>query len=300
VLLAVLILLAAVAVAILSIGWRGLPRATVRMSHARVPTPDEGRGVRAMVAAFALAYGMPAPYVWIVDDPAPNALAFGRPASGHVCVTSGALGLDRDDLDALCMFEVTALASRAYAYATSAADLVLLGEWCTRLLWSAAAVVALSTVVGVPLDIAAGYFVSTLVVVAVTRPLLMVADRGLVSLIDDTSELVDLETIRQSARPELLACLLLDLLDDQRQARSRPEIAHLWFERDLMRRNDAKGLARLIGESAFTDLGISAFGARGTGRARRGLLERASAAVDFADGDAELRARLDASARYGR
>jgi hypothetical protein len=288
----VLVLLGVVALATMGIGWRGLPRTTLRLSRARPPDYDEERQVGAVVAAFALAYGMPSPRVWIVDDPAPNGLAFGRPGAGNVCVTTGAVRLAHDERDALCMFQVTSLASRVFAYATSAADLVLVGEWCTRLLWSAAAIVIFSTVVGVPIGVALAYVVGIAVVVAVTRPLLLLADRGLVRLIDETAELVDLETIRHSAQPESLAHLLLGVLEDRRQVKSRWEIAHLWFERDVVDVDDRNTFVQLLATFAPAEVGIPAFAARCTRGTRRGLLERAETAVDLANGDAKLRARL--------
>ena len=294
--LAALGLLAATALAILYIGWRGLPRATLRLSRARSPERDEARDVGNAVESFALSYGMPTPRVWVVGDSAPNGLAFGRPAAGHVCVTTGALQLPDRELDALCMYHVTALASRALAYATSAADLVLLGEWCTRLLWSVAGIVMISTIVGVAVDVAVAYVLGIVIVVVLTRPLLLLADRGLVRLIDATAELVDLETVRQSTQPESLARLLLRLLEDRRQAKTRWEIAHLWFERDVVEPDDRNTLSRLIGQFMPAGVGVPAFAARCMQGTRRGLLARAETAVDLASGDAKLRARLGRAA----
>ena len=60
---------------------------------------------------------------------------------------------------------------------------------------------------------------------------------------------------------------------------SRPSIAHLWFERD----------ARSV-DGLGTD--VLALGAH-VSQIRRGLLERAAAAVALTDGDVDLQARLD-------
>jgi Zn-dependent protease with chaperone function len=99
VVLAVLVLVGVATLAIMGIGWRGLPRTTVRLSRARPPGRNEEHEIGTAVASFALAYGMPTPRVWIIDDPAPNGLAFGRPASGNVCVTAGALRLAHGAID---------------------------------------------------------------------------------------------------------------------------------------------------------------------------------------------------------
>lgn len=283
---------AAVGCAIACFAWRGLPRRTLRWSRARSPQPRDVRQVREGVAALALAYGMPPPRIWLIDDPAPNALAFGRPRAGNVCLTTGALGLPRDELEALCMFQVSALASRIFAYATSAADLVMLGELCTRLVWAAAGLVLLTSIVGAPIEVVAVFVLGVGVLVLVTRPVLFVADRGLARLLDDSAELVDLETTRHTALPASLARLLLTLLEDDRRATSRWEVAHLWFERDVVDFvDDRRGTARLE-DRAFSGWLTPAFAGRCAGSSRRGLLERAETAINLANGDGRLRARL--------
>jgi hypothetical protein len=292
----VLIVLGAVVVASLAItlvGWRGLPRTTLRLAGARAPRDGEAQPVEEALATCSLAYGLPVPALWVVDDPAPNGMAFGRPHAPNVCLTTAALRLPRDELHALCMFHVTALASRTFAYATSAADLVLLGEWCTRLLWFAAPLVILSTFVGMPVDVAAAFVVGIVALVAVTRPLLAVADRGLAQLIDDAGELVDLETVRHSAEPAALAHLLLDLVEDDGQTQSRWELVHLWFERDVIEMVDGRGgVSRALGAISPWDIGVPAFVERCRYTSRRGLIERATTAVNLANGDTKLRARL--------
>jgi hypothetical protein len=286
---AVLLVVVVVATTTLVLGWRGLSWATLGFSAARRPEPGEAHQVVANMRAFALAYGMPPPSVWVVDDPAPNALVFGRPAAGSVCVTSGALALGDVELDALCAFEVSALASRAHAYATSAADLVLLGEWCTRMLWLLLPLVALSVIFGVPGDVAVAFFVGTVLLVVMTRPLIVAAARGLVRLFDDIDELVDLETMRHTLQPASIAQLLLAMVEDPRRASSRWEIDHLWFERDVV--DVDRAFAALLPE---TD-GLS-LRAHGGATPRRALLERAGAAIDQAGGDAALTHRLERAA----
>ncbi len=296
---AAVVVMAAVVVAILTLARLGRSWATLRCSSARAPEPEEARRVATSVSAFALAFGMPAPRVWIIDDPAPNALAFGRARAGNVCLTAGALDLEHRELEALCAFEVTALASRAYAYAMSTATLVLFGEWCTRVLWSLAAAMTLTVLVGMPFEVAGAYLVGTVVVVAVTRPLLVAADRCLVALFDDTSELVDLETIRHSALPGALARLLLALVEDPRRVMSRWEIDHLWFEREVDARDESDAVdasrARVwpLVRRLLTDGDRFSLRSHGGASSRRALLARARTAIDHAGGDAELARRLE-------
>ncbi len=291
--LAGLVLLVVAGAAIACLGWRGLSRTTVRYVQARAPVGEEARAVGIGVSSIAIAYGIPAPRIWIIDDPAPNALAFGRPRTGSVCVTTGALQLPHDELETLCMFHVTTLVSRVFAYATAAADLVMLGEWLTRVIWTSAVVALLSVMVGTPIEIVGAYLIGVVVLVAATRPLLFVADRGLVVLLDETDELVDLELVRHTAQPASLAHLLLDILEDKHRAMSRWEVAHLWFERDVVDFVDGRRTVTAFrGDTNFDHFLTPAFVGRCTRTARRGLVARAETAVNLANGDAKLRARL--------
>lgn len=278
VVLVVLALLAVGTGAITAVGCRGLPRRTRRLARARAPRPHEVDRIRATAASFGLAYGLRAPTVWVVDEAAPNAMAFGQKPSGHVAVTTGALELPPPELDALVEFQVTALTSRAYAYAAAAVDLVLLGEWLTRILWASGAFAIVSTIFGVPIDLAAVYVVAVAVLVLVTRPVILLVDRELIALLDEVDELLDLETIRHTNDPGSFASLLLTLVEDDRPVRSRWQVAHLWFERD-----------------AVTPIGRSApdFVDRCERNTKRDLLARAAVAVDLADDEGRLARRLE-------
>ena len=285
---------ALVATAIAGLGWMGLSRTTRRLAGARPPVIDEGIHARAALETFALARGIPAPRVWIIDDHAPNSLVFGRPRSGNVCPTTGALHLPRDELDALCANNVTALTSRTFAFATAAADLLLFAEWSTALVWGTAALVLLSSLVGLPPEVAAASVLGIMLLVAATWPILAVADRELPHLLDDAAALVDLETVRISARPSSLAHLLLHLVEDTRRVASRWEIVHLWFERDVV---------EICGRAGDRTIALGPISidrphlAQRCGRAAgRGLIERAEIAVELANGDRELRERLERAA----
>jgi hypothetical protein len=276
--------LAVATAAIAAVGWRGLPRRTRRLSGSRIPAPHEVDRVGSVATAFGLAYGIRCPRIWVIDQDPPNALIFGRRSAGHLALTTGALALPPPDLDQLVMFHVGALTSRAYAYATSAVDLVLLGESLTNLLWISCAFAILSTALGMPVEVAAIYVVTVAVLVVVTRPVIAVANRELIGLLDEVDELVDLETIRHSNEPASYAALLLAMLEDSRRVRSRWQIAHLWFEREFV---DSFGW------------GAPDFVERCERTTRRDLLARAEVAVTFASGSDHLRARL-ARARGAR
>src|SRR5206468_881565 len=126
------------------------------------------------IGPFVLARGMSTPQTWVIDDDSPNALILGRGRSGHLCVTSAALGLPDDELAALCAYELTALSCLPFADATAAIEMVLLAEWWTRVLWGTALLGLFSLVIGVPPAAGAGYALTIAITVAITRLALVV------------------------------------------------------------------------------------------------------------------------------
>jgi heat shock protein HtpX len=69
-------------------------RLVLRMTGAHEVGPDELPEVQAMLRDLALRAEIPAPRLYFIDDPQPNAFATGRnPAHGVVAVTRGILGL---------------------------------------------------------------------------------------------------------------------------------------------------------------------------------------------------------------
>jgi len=224
--------LAGVMTIVAMIAWRGVPRVMLRRAGARPARADEDSRVRARLAAVAIARGIAVPHTWMVDADAPNAFVMGRAERGHACFTIGALALPDDELDALCAFVVTALTCRPFAYCTSAIDVVLLVEWCTRIVWACAFALLLSAAIGVPFEVAGTITLCLAGTIALTRLALVVADRALPHLLDDATGMVDLEAIGRTERPAPFLRLLRRVdRDDERVTTSWP-IAHLWFDRD--------------------------------------------------------------------
>jgi hypothetical protein len=266
-----------------AVAWRGVRSVVLGATGARRPTADEARIAAAGVEPFALARGLIPPTTWVIDDRAPNALAFGSPAAGHVCFTTGALKLPHDEFAALCAFELTALSSRPFAYCTAAIDVALLAEWCARILWTTAAFGFLSPLVGVPPEAAAVFVLCIAALIGITRLALVVADRALPRLLDDVAELVDLEAVRLTARPAPFARLIARLLADEHQVKSRWQVSHLWFERDSVElsRTGPRSFLRLrIGDDSLTP----ALARRFERSDPRGLQARARRAWDQANG----------------
>jgi len=103
--------LAAVGAAIAWYAWRTGPDKVLWTTGAReitTPATSAERQLVDVVQEMAIASGLPAPRVFIVDDPDPNAFATGRdPASACIAVTSSLLALcSRDELQAVVAHEM--------------------------------------------------------------------------------------------------------------------------------------------------------------------------------------------------
>lgn len=107
------IVLAALAMAIT---WTIADRAVLRAAGARAPNPDVQEEARLtdIVEGVALAAGVPAPEVHIIDDDSLNAFAVGRsPESGKVAFTTGLLHtLSRSEIEAVAAHEVSHITGR--------------------------------------------------------------------------------------------------------------------------------------------------------------------------------------------
>jgi hypothetical protein len=258
----------------------------VRRAGARLPTPEEAARTEHMISDVALAIGCARPRVWIVDDPAVNALATGRPRDPRVVLTSGAFGRPDDELEMLCAHSVVAASQSAGLLTGAAAAVLLDADWCTRVIWGVAVLVFLSAMAGVPVDVAAITFLGIVVLVLVTKPLVLVSSRALVRLLDCAAELADLETVRITNQPKLLATLMLDVVEHREPVTTRWDIAHLWFDPETTTR-----------ATSWCYPSVRALVGPDSPRTRADLVQRAGVLVAFSGGDPHLRGRLDRAAR---
>ncbi len=60
------------------IGWLSAVRATIALTHAVEVRPEQAKVLHNVIEGLCIRTGLPKPTVYIVDDPAPNAFAFGR------------------------------------------------------------------------------------------------------------------------------------------------------------------------------------------------------------------------------
>jgi heat shock protein HtpX len=133
----------AVAILVDVIAWSVAVRATIAMTHAVEVTPEQARTLHNVVEGLCIATGLPKPKVYIVDDPAPNAFAFGRsPQHAGVAVTSGLLNLmSRRELEGVLAHELSHIRNRDVQVTTLAVTtvgiLVATAEIAARASWFA-------------------------------------------------------------------------------------------------------------------------------------------------------------------
>jgi heat shock protein HtpX len=101
---------------------------------------SEHRQLHNIVTEMSLAAGLPLPRVYVVPDPAPNALAAGRdPDHALIAVTQGALELlDREETQGVVAHEIAHIANRDTLVMTVVGillgGLVMLSDWARRVL----------------------------------------------------------------------------------------------------------------------------------------------------------------------
>jgi heat shock protein HtpX len=116
-------------------------RMVLAMSRARPAQKPEDAEVINAIEGLAIAAGLPAPKVYIIDDTAPNAFATGRdPQHASLAVTSGLIQkMDRSELEGVISHEMSHIANRDILYMTLVAILagavILLADWSRRWLW---------------------------------------------------------------------------------------------------------------------------------------------------------------------
>jgi hypothetical protein len=287
-----LVLYVAAAIVIAMIGHGGRGRSIRALAGARPPTDNEAGAAQNSINDFTVARGIPSPELWLVDNDAPNGLAFGTPQHGNVCITTGALRLSKPELEALCASLITAITMPACVYAMSAADLLFLCGVATSIVWYAAVFVLLSLVVGAPPVAVAATIVAIVVLIATTQPLLFVTRHFMPTLLDEVAELCDLETVRCTAQPASLGTLLVHLAEDDSRVSTPVAIEHRWFERDVLEVQPRHGF--FMGSiTALFDSDSLLAGAARKEASRPALTHRAEVAAELADSNPKLIARIN-------
>jgi heat shock protein HtpX len=110
-------------------------------SRAREVPEGEEKVLRDVVETLALGLGIPAPKVYVIEDPAPNAFATGRdPKHASVAVTRGLLDtMDRSELEGVIAHELSHVGNRDIRVMLLVTVLVgtvaLLSDWLLRSMW---------------------------------------------------------------------------------------------------------------------------------------------------------------------
>ena len=125
------------------IGWAFAVRATIALTHAVEVTPEQAKVLHDVIEGLCIRTGLPKPRVYIVEDPAPNAFAFGRsPKNSGVAVTTGLLNLmSRRELEGVLAHEMSHIRNRDVQVTTLAVTtvgiLVAVAEIAARMSWFA-------------------------------------------------------------------------------------------------------------------------------------------------------------------
>ncbi|MHB1190216.1 MAG: M48 family metallopeptidase [Armatimonadota bacterium] len=116
-------------------------RIVLAMSKARPATREEFPHLVNSVEGLAIAAGLPAPRVYVIDDSAPNAFATGRdPEHAALAVTTGLIEkMNRVELEGVIAHEMSHIKDydiRLMALvAVLAGTVVLLSDWLLRSMW---------------------------------------------------------------------------------------------------------------------------------------------------------------------
>ena len=123
------------------VAWNAGDGIVLKMNNAREATPHEVQLVNNVSEEMAIAAGIPAPHVYVIDDPSPNAFATGRsPKTGVVAVTTGLLErLDREELQGVVAHEIAHIRNNDIRFMTTLAIVVglipMVSHFFLRSLW---------------------------------------------------------------------------------------------------------------------------------------------------------------------
>ena len=124
-----------------AISWYGGDKVILKVSGARRLKKEENPYLYNLAEGLAIAAGVPAPEMYIIDDPSPNSFATGRdPEHGKIAVTTGLLKMmDRAELEGVIAHEMSHIRNYDIRTMMVAAVLVgiiaLLGQLFIRMVW---------------------------------------------------------------------------------------------------------------------------------------------------------------------
>lgn len=209
------------------------------MSRAKPADGPEFARLHNIVEGLAIAAGIPAPRVYVVEDVAPNAFATGRnPQNAAIAVTTGLLEkMNRVELEGVIGHEMSHIRNYDILVTTIAVTLtavvVLLSDWLIRSMWLGGRRSRSSQ--GNPLAIV---FVAAGLILAILAPLFAQLVKAAVSRRRET--LADVSAVELTRYPPGLISALHKLHDDRTVVRTASRAtAHLWIESPLDRKAGA-------------------------------------------------------------
>lgn len=128
-------------VALVALAVRWAPALALRTSRARPADPNEHKRLFNLVEGLCIAGGLLVPQLYVIDDPAPNALVVGRSTrTAAIAATTGLLAtLDRIELEGVLAHELSHVRDDDILVATLAVPLVgglaLVGDLALRSMW---------------------------------------------------------------------------------------------------------------------------------------------------------------------
>ena len=111
--------------------WSGAERRVLRALGARAVSPAEQARLHNVTEGLCVVAGLPKPALYVIDDPAANALAVGRDGRrAALVVTTGLLeSLERIELEGVIAHELAHVKALDSRLGTVAAALAPLGSW---------------------------------------------------------------------------------------------------------------------------------------------------------------------------
>ena len=104
----------------LLVAYLSSARAALALTHAHPATGTQYAQLRNLVEGVSIAAGIPAPAVYVINDPAPNAFATGlKPEKAAVAVTTGLMArMSRRELEGVIAHEVAHIRNRDTSFMT--------------------------------------------------------------------------------------------------------------------------------------------------------------------------------------
>ncbi|MEA2435383.1 MAG: heat shock protein HtpX [Actinomycetota bacterium] len=203
------------------------------MSRAKPADPVRDRQLINIVEGLAIAAGIPAPRVYVVDDDAPNAFATGRnPEHAAIAVTRGLVAkMSRDELEGVVAHELSHVKNRDTLIMTIAVTLVgiivLLADWLLRAMFWGGGDRDRGNGLGLPIAIIG--LVLMLIAPLVAQVLQFAISR-------QREFLADADGVLLTRYPDGLIHALEKLKDDKTVVRTASKAtAHLWIESPIAR-----------------------------------------------------------------